>query len=118
MEYLGWQTSLIVLACTALIIIPLAWPVSGSPPEATDPHSKAQTVGEALYEAFTYPSFWLLNAGFFVCGFHGVVYAVHLPSYVADLGLDPSYGVMWLTVVGIGNLIGTFFAGWWGKRYL
>ncbi|MEM9356455.1 MAG: MFS transporter [Pseudomonadota bacterium] len=118
MEYLGWQTSLMVLACTALIILPLAWPVSGRPPVSNDTQSKAQTVGEALYEAFTYPSFWLLNAGFFVCGFHVVFYAVHLPSYVADLGLDPSYGVMGLTVVGIGNLIGTFFAGWWGKRYL
>lgn len=118
MEYLGWQTSLMVLAFTALFIIPLAWPVSGRPPAPTDTQMKAQTVGQALYEAFTYPSFWLLNAGFFVCGFHVVFYAIHLPSYVADLGLDPSYGVLSLTVVGIGNLIGTFGAGWWGQRYL
>ena len=115
-EQFGWQTSLAILAATSLIILPLAWPVSGRPvqPEQV---TKAQTLGEALGEAFRYPSFWLLNAGFFVCGFHVVFYAVHLPPYVADQGLDPSVAVVALTVVGIGNLIGTYLSGQWGRHY-
>lgn len=115
-EWLGWQVSLAVLASTALFILPLAWPVSGRP-TTKQTGMKQQSAGAALKEAFAYPSFWLLNAGFFVCGFHVVFYATHLPSYVADLGLDSSYGVIGLTVVGIGNLIGTYFAGLWGQHY-
>ncbi|MGI9479996.1 MAG: MFS transporter [Hyphomicrobiaceae bacterium] len=114
-ETVGWQASLIVIAATALVILPLAWPVSGRP-RVVETGVKAQTVGEALAEAFTHPSFWLLNAGFFVCGFHVVFYAVHLPSYVASLGLDAKYAVIGLTVVGIGNLIGSYLAGQWGRK--
>lgn len=115
METIGWQASLAVIAATALVILPLAWPVSGRP-RVVDSEVKAQSLGEALAEAFTHPSFWLLNAGFFVCGFHVVFYAVHLPSYVASLGLDAKYGVIGLTVVGIGNLIGSYLAGQWGRK--
>lgn len=116
MEHLGWQASLAVLASTALIILPLAWPVSGRPPQPSgDGHTKPQSLGAALGEALSHPSFWLLNAGFFVCGFHVVFYAVHLPPFVADQGLDPMVAVIGLTVVGIGNLIGTYIAGQWGK---
>lgn len=113
MEHLGWKTSLFVLAMTALVMLPLAFPVSGKP--VSNSSAKPQTLGEALAEAFRHPSFWLLNAGFFVCGFHVVFYGVHLPAYVADKGFDPSVGVTALTVVGIGNLIGTYLSGQWGK---
>lgn len=114
-ETIGWQASLAVLAATALFILPLAWPVSGKPP-AADPRITPQSLGAALAEAAAHPSFWLLNAGFFVCGFHVVFYAVHLPSYVASQGLDAKYGVIGLTVIGIGNLVGTYLAGQWGKK--
>jgi len=112
----GWQTALFILSFTALIILPLAWPVSGRPPEIVS-KAKPQSLGEALREALAHPSFWLLNLGFFVCGFHVVFYAVHLPPYVASIGIDASYAVIGLTVVGIGNLIGTLLSGQWGKRY-
>jgi predicted MFS family arabinose efflux permease len=115
-EMFGWQTSLAILAATALVLLPLAWPVSGRPSVVAHTH-KPQSLGEALREAFAYPSFWLLNAGFFVCGFHVVFYAVHLPPYVADQGLDPSIAVIALTVIGVGNLIGTYLSGQWGRYY-
>lgn len=115
MEAIGWQSALAVLAVTALIILPLAWPVSGGPATA-DPTIKPQSLGSALGEAFAHPSFWLLNLGFFVCGFHVVFYAVHLPSYVASQGIDASVGVISLTVVGIGNLVGTYLSGQWGRK--
>lgn len=115
-ETFGWQTSLAILAGTALMILPLAIPVSGRPRQA-EATALDLTITEALGEAFRHPSFWLLIAGFFVCGFHVVFYAVHLPAFVADQGLDPMVGVIGLTVVGIGNLIGTYASGWWGQRY-
>lgn len=115
-EQFGWQTSLLILAGTACLIFVLVWPVSGKPDEivTSDP---PQSLFEALKEAFRHPSFWLLNAGFFVCGFHVVFYATHLPAYVADQGLSPQVGVWGLMIVGLGNLIGTYLAGQWGRKY-
>jgi predicted MFS family arabinose efflux permease len=115
-ETFGWQTSLAILAATALMIIPLAIPLSGRPKQA-EATALDISLTEALGEAFAHASFWLLIAGFFVCGFHVVFYAVHLPPFVADQGLDPMVAVIGLTVVGIGNLIGTYLSGWWGQRY-
>jgi len=109
-EWLGWQMSLIVLAVTAAGMIPLAWPLSGKP-KTQDANLKPQSLKEAFDEAFAYPSFWLLTAGFFVCGFHVAFYSVHLPAFVADKGLDASVGVWALMAVGIANIIGTYVAG-------
>ncbi|MCB1510071.1 MAG: MFS transporter [Hyphomicrobiaceae bacterium] len=117
MATFGWKASLAILAATALLMLPLAWPLSGRPTQVLGAGAaKKQSLGEALREAMSYPSFWLLNAGFFVCGFHVVFYAVHLPAYVADKGFEPWVGVVGLTVVGIGNLIGTYLAGQWGRQ--
>lgn len=114
MEWIGWKSSLLVLAATALALLPLAWVLSGKPaPVAAE---APQSLGEALGEAFRHPSFWLLNAGFFVCGFHVVFYGVHLPAYAADQGLSSEVAVMALMLVGIGNLVGTWIAGQWGRR--
>lgn len=112
---LGWQTSLIVLAATAMIIVALVWPLSGEAGRHA-PQLVPQSAGEAIREAARLPSFWLLNLGFFVCGFHVVFYATHLPPFVADLGLGPEIAVWGLTAVGIGNLAGTYLAGQWGRR--
>ena len=71
-EYLGWQNSLLVLAATACLMIPLAYPLSGKP--VTQLSSKPQSLTGAFKEAFAYPSFWLLTGGFFVCGFHVAFY--------------------------------------------
>jgi predicted MFS family arabinose efflux permease len=101
MDYVGWKTTLLVLSATCALMIPLAYPVSGRPVGAsTAAKVKPQSLMAALTEASRHPSFWLLNAGFFVCGFHVVFYGVHLPAFVADKGLEP-----------IGNLIGTYLAG-------
>jgi predicted MFS family arabinose efflux permease len=108
-EQLGWKTSLLVLAATALAMLPLALPVSGKP--TVQALEIPQTLSGALREAFRHPSFWLLNAGFFVCGFHVVFYGVHLPAYVADQGLGNDVAVIALTAVGIGNLVGTYLSG-------
>lgn len=113
-EWLGWQMSLLVLAATAAAMIPLAWPLSGKPSTQLSA-LKPQSLKDAFNEAFAYPSFWLLTAGFFVCGFHVAFYSVHLPAFVADKGLDASVGVWALMAVGIANIIGTYIAGQSGR---
>jgi predicted MFS family arabinose efflux permease len=113
-EYTGWKTSLFVLAMTALVMIPLAWPISGKPP-AVAAGVKSQTMREAVSEALKHPSFLLLTTGFFVCGFHLSFYGVHLPAFVSDKGLPAWVGVWSLMAVGITNIAGTYLAGQSGR---
>ena len=110
MDTLGWKMSLLVLVATTAVMLPLAWPLSGKP-AADNSMIKPQTLVEAFKEAFTHPSYLLLTSGFFVCGFHVAFYSVHLPAFVADQGLDASVAVIALTMVGLGNLAGTYAAG-------
>ncbi len=110
MQLYGWQSSLVALAVTATIMIPLAAALRGKPQPAPGIVRK-QTLREAFAEAFTHPSFWLLTAGFFVCGFHVSFYSVHLPAFVQDQGLDSWVGVWALMAMGIANIIGTWLAG-------
>lgn len=110
MDSLGWKSSLLVLLITALAILPLAYLISSRPAKG-GAAMPAQPLAHALKEAFALPSYWLLNAGFFVCGFHVAFYSTHLPAYVADQGLVPGVAVIALTAVGLGNLAGTWLAG-------
>ena len=75
---LGWQNALFALACLVLAIVPLAWGLK-EPPRAVLPGVQQSTMG-ALKEAFAYPSFLLLTAGYFVCGFQLAFIGVHMPQ--------------------------------------
>ncbi len=111
---LGWQTALIVLGCASLAMVPLAFGLI----EKTQPaHVQAQTtIGHAVREAFAYPSFRLLTAGYFVCGFQVVFIGVHLPSYLKDKGLGPEVAAYALALIGLFNVFGTYLAGSLGER--
>ena len=119
-ENLGWKASLLALLVTSLAIFPLAYFVSGKP-EPRGLAEVSQSLHDALREAAMLPSYWLLNAGFFVCGFHLAFFGTHLPAYVADQGLEARVGVIALTAVGLGNLFGTYLSGqsarFFPKRY-
>jgi predicted MFS family arabinose efflux permease len=73
-------------------------------------------VGAALREAFAYPSFQLLMAGYFVCGFQVVFIGVHMPSYLRDKGLGPEVATVALMLIGLFNVFGTYAAGVLGQR--
>jgi len=110
----GWQNALFVLACMALAIMPLALGMKEPPAAAATGHR--QSIGSALREAFAYPSFRLLMAGYFVCGFQVVFIGVHMPSYLKDNGLDPSVATVALALIGLFNVFGTYTAGSLGQR--
>ena len=77
---------------------------------------REQTIGQALREAFKYPSFQLLMAGYFVCGFQVVFIGVHMPSYLKDKGLSPQVASYALALIGLFNVFGTYAAGALGQR--
>jgi len=86
------------------------------PPAPSAKAGHGQTVGAALREAFAYPSFRLLMAGYFVCGFQVVFIGVHLPSYLKDAGLGPQVATIALMLIGLFNVFGTYAAGVLGQR--
>lgn len=114
-EQVGWKQSLVWLMAITALLIPLAWPIGGKPVRQQQGPVRDQTMVEALREAFHHPSFWLLTAGFFVCGFHVAFIMVHLPSFTVDQGLPSWVGPTALSVVGIANIVGTFIAGQSGR---
>jgi predicted MFS family arabinose efflux permease len=112
---LGWQTALVVLAAMVLMIVPLAFGLREPRHEATTVR-RSQTIGQAIREAFNYPSFMLLTAGYFVCGFQVVFIGVHMPSYLRDKGLSPEVASYALALIGLFNVFGTYIAGSLGAR--
>jgi predicted MFS family arabinose efflux permease len=119
-EMVGWRMSLLCLAAVTALALPLALPLAGKPAAPAAGAPKSQSLKEALGEAFRLPSFWLLTAGYFVCGFHVTFYSVHLPGYVADQGFAPHVAAWALMAVGLCNIIGTWgfswLSGYTGKR--
>ncbi len=113
---LGWQQALITLSLFVLLIAPLSFGLrepgfaSGTAPK------RDQSILQALREAFKYPSFQLLMAGYFVCGFQVVFIGVHMPSYLKDKGLSPQVASYALALIGLFNVFGTYIAGTLGQR--
>jgi predicted MFS family arabinose efflux permease len=112
----GWQQALVLLGATALLIAPLAWGLREPGFSAATPARREQSIGQALREAFSYPSFQLLMAGYFVCGFQVVFIGVHMPSYLKDKGLSPQVASYALALIGLFNVFGTYIAGSLGQR--
>lgn len=106
----GWFPTLVALAAIGIGIIPLALLVLREPDRAIAT-AQQLSLGAALREAATVPSFGLLTAGFFVCGFHIAFFQTHLPAIVARAGLSPSIGAAALAIVGAFNVIGSYASG-------
>ncbi|MDD2177290.1 MFS transporter [Acidovorax sp. D2M1] len=113
---LGWQQALLVLSMAVLLIVPLAFGLREPGFKGTAPAKREQTIQQALGEAFRYPSFNLLMAGYFVCGFQVVFIGVHMPSYLKDHGLSPQVASYALALIGLFNVFGTYIAGTLGQR--
>jgi MFS family permease len=113
---LGWQQALVTLGMAALLIVPLAWGLREPGFAGGTAPKREQTIAQALREAFAYPSFQLLMAGYFVCGFQVVFIGVHMPSYLKDHGLSPQVASYSLALIGLFNVFGTYAAGVLGQR--
>jgi len=109
----GWQQALFALTLCVAPIFLLGLMLRGKSVAATDGSSPVR----ALKEAFGHSGYVLLTIGFFVCGFHVVFIATHLPAYLVDLGFDPSLGAKALTRIGLFNLFGTYARALIGGRY-
>ena len=114
----GWQAAFPVIAALVGSVAVLAF---GFPAKAGRPEEKAEaadgTLLEALAKATGHSGYWLLNAGFFVCGFHVAFIATHLPSFLTDGGLSSWVGATALSLIGLANICGSLLFGRLGDRY-
>ena len=116
----GWAVALQSLAAITLLALPAAWVLRGhSNPAAPAGAAAVKKEGtrEAVSRALADPSYRLLCAGFFVCGFHVAFLATHLPGVVAACGLPPEVGAWSLAVIGLFNSVGSVAMGWAVSRW-
>jgi predicted MFS family arabinose efflux permease len=109
---LGWVGALTALGLLSLAIVPLAWPLRGMHPSGPHGAPPEKLMRHAVRDAMHDPSFLLLSAGFFVCGFHVAFIATHLPNVVALCGLPPAVAGWSLALIGLFNIAGSFASGW------
>ena len=115
LDALDWQATLFVMAALVALIIPLALGVAGKP--AVADAEEGPPLKQALVEAARHPSFWLINLGFFVCGFHLAFVGTHLPAYIRDEGLSAAVGAGALALIGLFNIAGSWLWGAWGSKH-
>ena len=114
----GWSDSLVYMSIMMLIVPLLAYPLRGNASSGTQSQAAfQQTIGEALREALGHRSYLLLTTGFFVCGFQVAFITAHFPAYLGDIGIDASYAVIAMALIGFFNIIGSLAAGFIGQRY-
>jgi MFS family permease len=115
-DALGWSGALLALIAFAAVVPLLGLVLAGTPTRPAG-EASAGSLSEALGEASKHSSYWLLNAGFFVCGFHVAFISTHLPGFIAACALPPALGAMAIALIGLFNIAGSYVAGALGGRY-
>jgi MFS family permease len=132
----GWRTSFVILGIGSLLImLPLTIWVLRDDPEslglAPDGVPTAKTEGvssslierTAISEALQVPSFWLLTAGLFSCGFSMSLLSAHGVPMLTDHGFQPmaassAIGFLGMTAIGGGIMLGLISDRWGRKSVL
>lgn len=111
----GWQMALIYLGALLLLVVPLAFALTGK--SETMEGEADLPLMETLARAWGHGSYKLLVIGFFVCGFHLSFITVHLPAYLVQCGLTPEVGSWAIALIGLFNVVGSLAAGWLGAHF-
>lgn len=120
LQSIGWSAALIVSAILIALIAPLALMLNApiyQNPNATQSPKPALSFKQILVIAKNHKPFWFLALGFLVCGFQVVFIGIHLPGYLIDHGFNATTGTIFLALVGLFNIVGTYSAGWLGGKY-
>lgn len=127
---LPWQSvftifGVAVLGC--LLFLPLLGRAAPAPRGALD-----HGLGHVLGRAFGDPSYLMIFAGFFSCGYQLAFITAHFPAMVtemcgpigaggilAGLGIatTSALGAAALSLIGLANIAGSVLAGWLGMRF-
>ncbi len=122
-----WQATSLVLALLLIPIIIFAPAMRAKVIElASSPQDGASlgagvepppTLSEDLRRARASRPYLLLNAAFFVCGFHVTFIGVHLAGFLNLEGLSSTTAANGLALIGLFNVFGSLLVGVLGQRY-
>jgi predicted MFS family arabinose efflux permease len=114
----GWRAGLWTFAILAIAMLPAAFVGSRADRlpngRATD---RNLTLGSALDEARRHTGYVVMSIAFFVCGLQLVFLTTHLPTYLAQCGMDASYSAIVLMLIGGFNIVSSWLFGWLGDLY-
>ena len=123
----GWMGAMWAMAIVTLAALPLARVLRRQPAMYSDntqgssapaqPAAPGQTLKAAVKQALADPSYLLLHAGFFTCGFHIAFLVTHLPGEVQLCGLSAQVASWSLAIIGLANIVGSLAAGWGTQNY-
>ena len=112
-DFFGWFQALQYIGLSAflmtLFILPLA--KYGGPSEQEKESKTSIPLLSVVKNAFKVRAYVLLVFGFYVCGFHLAFITVHMPSYLIDLGFSAYIGAWSISLIGLCNVFGAYYAG-------
>ncbi|WP_298924206.1 MFS transporter [uncultured Ramlibacter sp.] len=109
---IGWASAMQVMGLLVLLALPAAFLLKGNSLQSAPAGQKVVGTREAIRTALRNPSYLMLGAGFFVCGFHVAFLATHLPGVIASCGLPTQWAGWSLAMIGLFNIIGSVAMGW------
>jgi predicted MFS family arabinose efflux permease len=112
----GWQAAVFGLAASALLVVPLARTFRSGPAIVDGTRPRDAGPAFTLRSAFANRNYWLVTAGFFVCGFHVSFLTTHMPGVIDLCGLPAGLSGAWLAVVGGCNIVSSLGAGYLMQR--
>ena len=117
-----WRSTSVILAVLLVGIVVVA-PAMASKRQLLEPQdgvaqasANVPTLSEDLVRARTSRPYLLLNAAFFVCGFHVTFIGVHLAGHVELVGLSATTASTALALIGLFNVFGSLLVGAAGQR--
>lgn len=130
LAFFPWQTVFVIfgiLVLSCLLFLPLLG--------ARKPASRTEleeSMGSVVKRAFTDPSYLMIFAGFFSCGYQLAFITAHFPAMITEMcgpiapgGILASIGItttstlgaVAISLIGLANIAGAIGAGWLGNRY-
>ena len=109
-QVFGWMGAMWGTALLILSALPLIGTLTRQKVEPVH-HAEDGGLKQAIITAMKNPSYLLLHAGFFTCGFHIAFLVTHLPGEVNLCGLPPAVASWSLAIIGLANIAGSIYAG-------
>ncbi len=109
----GWLLALQLMGAAGLLMAIFTVPLAAYGGAGNTEGAPNQETGllQLTRNAFGVRAYVLLVVGFFVCGFHVAFITVHMPGYVVDLGFPASIGAWSISLIGLCNVVGSYYAG-------
>ena len=130
LAFLPWQQVFMVFAALVLTVLLFLPMLGGTKPAPR--HELEESMGRVLRRALVDPSFLMIFAGVFSCGYQLAFITAHFPAMITEmcgpispdgglaaLGITSTsaLGAVAISLIGIANIAGSIAAGWLGRKY-